>query len=196
VTDPTITAEIARMPWGEFEGAPVLAVDISHGVQAHDLIAKVTAFAHDGIHVLWLRSAPWGETALDQAISHVQNDHRYWKWTFLATRSLDSDMWSMLNLNLVCLVSRLLIEPVSLDTVAERLRQIRYFPTLREVVAVRPHRRNLTPAILDEIANYTNIGAGWIYAPPDDHEYEQTALDATARTGTPWAVRFDRNPDR
>lgn len=185
--------EIERFPYGMAEGAPCMAIRANVGVKPDQLAALVHHNMRDGLQVLWIQEAPWGDQDWDQALHRTLADPRLQQVGIAAIRSLEAERWSNIEINWTGDISAMLAEPVTAQAVKEVLLRIQYHPRLTELLLVRPALANIRPAYLDDI--YTSLDpvqAGFIYAPPGDTAYLETALVALTRCATPWALRVDR----
>ena len=188
-----VEVSIDRFPFGEMEGAPALALQAGSVGDADLLTAVVESNIRPGVSILWIREAPWGEPLWDQSLHRMLSHPKLSHVTVAAVRSIAADRWSNIRIHWVGDVSSLLASKTTSANVVEAIGQLHYFPPLRELIAIRPDLANVRPALLDELQQGLDYeGAGYVYAPPGDTPYMETALHALTRCVSPWALRFDR----
>lgn len=184
---------VDRFPYGELQGAPALAIKVGSIEDTDLLSAVVESQIRPGISVLWVRDAPWGDPLWDQSLHRLLSHPKLGHVTVAAVRSVGSERWSNIRIHWVGDVSSLMSSKTTSANVVQALAQIQYFPPLRELIAIRPALENVRPTLLDELQQGLDYeGAGYIYAPPDDTPYMETALHALTRCASPWALRLDR----
>lgn len=186
-------ATISRFPCGELEGAPSLELRVSQLSDPDDLTAMVAANIRPGISVVHLREAPWGSAEWDQALHRLLARPAHAHLTLAAVRSVGEERWSNIRIHWIGDVTTLLRERITSSAVAAAIGGLPYFPPLRELVVYRPALDNVRPTVLDELQGGLDYeGGGYIYAPPGDTPYLETALGALTRCASPWALRIDR----
>ena len=200
-TQPAVYTEIVAMPCGLMEGAPCMAISIGPGITADVLRHAVVADMRPGLSCLLLRSAPWGDPALEHALVSLAGDERFADHVIAAVLPLEAERWANLALHWIADLSRLLRETTTLDEVQKRLGRLVYIPPICELVVYAPAIECVTPRILDPLYEYLNpSGAGVIYGPSaaprsdadENREYESRALQQLTRCSTPWAIRRGR----
>lgn len=184
--------EIDRFPYGEIEGAPVMAIRSNSKPTPDALALEVARNRRPGLAAVWLKSAQWGTPEWDRALLNLIADPSRGRMHVVAMRDIEADDWSSLDIYWLGDLSTFLAERVLARDISERLGRLKYFPVLQELIVRRPPVANLSPAILDEVFSHLDPrGTATIYAPPDDSEYMECALNAITRCATPWMLRVD-----
>jgi len=181
-----VKAEITIFPYGDFEGAPVLALDIGTTITPEELIKYVLGGMRTGIQGLWIRDAPWGDHNVDQALMYVMADPRWSTLPVLGVRKVAVEKWLTTEIGWIADCSDLMAAPISLTGIRESLLTMAYRPQIAEIVVRNPSRANVKPAVLDALyEDLAPAGRGWLYTTGDPIEVMPAILGAA----TPWCVR-------
>lgn len=173
---------------------PCMALDLGNDLESlnvDELSEEARLSAQPGSQGLWLRDVPWGHEAMTavylRIVGAVGDD-----LPPFAVRRLGASKWPAIRMPTIVDCSDMLAEPLSPESIEDRVRSMRIRPIAQEIVVVDPHSRNVTPAVLDALFRaIPPEGGGWVYAKSEAREdHEEPAVKAVTACETVWGVRL------
>jgi hypothetical protein len=186
--------EIDVIPTGELEGSPAIRLVAPAQTEANYLLRQFTTKWRAGTRVLWVDDADWGSSRFDDCVSYLLSDPRMEELIVWADRGVYEEAWCTTPIWNCVNASPLFATPKTIQELLNELVQAPFIPQPAELIVHDPHRNNLLPSLLDEVATRLDpINGGWIYADRDaPKDYIETALGACAAASSRWGVRFRR----
>lgn len=186
--DHVVEFDTVRFPAGEFEGTPVLRINVEDpSIGFPELHSVMSTALRPGHQALWFDQVPWGAPTWDTTVRNIQATGRFSDMPCLTIVPIAGQRWGGAEILWIADASALLADPVEVDDLRAKIQALGYYPELAEIVIRNPARQNLIPGLLDEVhANLRPQGLGWVYCSRAD---AGLAFGAVSRAMTLWGTR-------
>jgi len=185
--------ELARMPWGEYLGAAVVAVEVAEedGEDAAELVRLVSAALTLGTACIWLRDVPWEAEWWTQVLWGLERAPVVQELgaTMVSTHRPEDPTWPAGSVLWAMDCTVMMATEATPQAIKHALENLPLFPRVNDLIVRDPASENLLAQNLDAIA-YTiqpdrRVGQLLI---PWERCNDPALIKTLARCETPWTV--------
>ena len=191
---PPIRVDVALFPYGQYQGIPVLTLDVESDIvlpPKETIISALVQGQATGTNALWIRKAPWGDPVWEETTFDLITNDWLGQMPFLAVRDIGEALWSPHQVQWIADCTALVdFDGREVAQIESRCDALGFRPQLHEIIVRDIHPTQFNAATLDGLARSMRVEQAWIYLHNDEYWRHQGAImQAISACSSAWGAR-------